>query len=97
MSIYQRMMMVNAIQFNVDEFHEDQLKFPMIFDKAMFSATWMNKTAKDGRYYLINQGTTDNDVMTMHVNDGDYIIVDEGWHIVYPKEIFERSYEMLQK
>lgn len=96
MAIYQRMSMVSAAQFDVKLFTENELNYPDVFDKAMFAAAWHNKTALDGRYYIVNQPNTMigvNECQT--INDGDYILREEGFSYVISKEVFERNYEKL--
>lgn len=49
MTIYQRISMVNAVQFSEDEFLKNSLMYPDVFDRGMVVAAWKGKTALDGR------------------------------------------------
>ncbi len=96
MPVYQRMTMVNAVQFFEDNFKKNSLDYPEVWDRAMFNENWFDKTANDGRYYVINQPNTyidQNEYAT--VNNGDYIIREDGIVHILPKEIFERHFEKI--
>lgn len=96
MPVYQRMTMVNAVQFFEDDFKKNSLDYPEVWDRATFSENWLNKTANDGRYYVINQPNTyiyQNEYTT--VNNGDYIIREDGITYILPKEVFERHFEKI--
>lgn len=93
MSLYKRKSPVVAVQFKENEYLKNKLYYIDVFDKAMHSELWFDKTAKDGRYYIVNQGNTLDGNIYITVNDGDYIIREEDFTYVLPKEDFERNYD----
>ncbi|MFJ8528506.1 hypothetical protein [Bacillus sp. NPDC094106] len=99
MPLFQRKNLVNAIQFKSVKFHNHDSSYPEVWDRAMFSENWSNKTAKDGRYYIVKQPSTNIGGCEYEtVNDGDYLIREEmGVIHVVAKEIFEKNYELVSE
>ncbi|PAD70551.1 hypothetical protein CHH83_01750 [Bacillus sp. 7586-K] len=89
------MTMVNAVQFNEDEYLKNKMSYIDVWDRATFSELWFDKTAIDGRYYVANQPNTFSSTEYTTVNDGDYLIREDGITFVIPKKIFEKHYSKL--
>jgi len=93
MKIFERIENARAIQFNTLDFHKDQMRYPMVFDKAMFSKEWLDKKAVDGRYYILNHTNTNPFSSVIGLAEGDYVIAEStGWYYTMPQEVFERVY-----
>lgn len=94
MAFYQRMTMVKTEQFSEERYLKDRLSYPGVWDKVMFSGAWLEKSAKDGRYYITNQRGDVTEYITIF--ERDYIIR-EGMGIAYtiPKDVFEENFEKL--
>lgn len=97
METYNRNYGVKAIQFFEKEYHKKPMKYISVIDKAMRSSIWHNKTAEDGRYYVLNQTNANPRSSIIEVGEGDYIIHDTGIHIVMSAECFEDAYSLETK
>lgn len=87
----------SAIKFTSEDFHNDSNKYPMIFDKAMFSSAWVGKTADEGRYYMLNQ--TNIAPFTEHVlvAEDEYIIEGMGgWLYTITEQDFLETFDVLE-
>jgi hypothetical protein len=82
---------VYAVKFNLQEYIDNQLLYPNVFDRAMQSEMYMDKTDKDGRYYL--QSEYDS-MRYFDIKDGDYIVY-TGDHSV--QVVRKKKYHKLYK
>lgn len=85
---------VYAVKFNLQDYIHNQLLYPNVFDRAMESEMWWNKSDKDGRYYL--QSEYDS-FRYFDIEDGDYIIY-TGKHSVQVvrKKKYDKLYEQYE-
>lgn len=96
MPYYQRMAPVLAVQFHEKDYAEHPSKYPEVFDMAMTSGSWRDKSVEDGRYYIVLQSVIGADYIT--VNENDYIVRDpNGITYTIPDFVFEKNYELIKK
>jgi hypothetical protein len=96
MPLYKRICPVTATQFHEKDYAEDQLRYPDVFDKAMLSEMWLNKSAADGRYYISRQAPPFGDFLT--VQENDYIVGDDyGVTYIIPAHVFEMKYRKIEE
>jgi hypothetical protein len=95
-NLYKRKKPVKAVMFSEKEYVLDNSKFPGVYDKALLSELWWNKTAEDGRYYVPNPDSHSFVIGSTPLREGDYILTEESGYVhVIPKEAFEKDYEIM--